>query len=311
MFKYPHGDLHGLNLDWLLEQWKKFQNSFTGSFTASTETLPIADDDATVNINYDMNTGIYDFHFGMPARIKPQSFLIGYQESADGTTIPTGTWLANPPAVAQGNYLWSKTQVIYNDGQYSTTYSCARMGTDGAGSPASPTDIPIMDSVANVGVSGNFARADHVHPSDTTKLNTNQLSNSTPVMDGTATAGTATTISRSDHKHPTDTSRASQSDMTSITGRVGACETDIGALQTRTADKVLFFQNCPATALTGTFATVTNAKITEDYVIAYIEFANPQYIHDYTWTTSTGSFTLSGTCDTGTTFDLVLIRKDN
>lgn len=175
MFKYPHGDLHGLNLDWLLEEWKKFQNGFTNAFTATTEMLPIGDDDATVNVTYDPNSEEYDFHFGIPSRIKPSGFLIGYQESTSGTVIPTGTWLANPPTVAQGNYLWTKTQVVYNDGQYSISYSCSRMGVDGAG--VAGTATPLMDGTGTVGTSTAFAREDHIHPSDTSKADTTDITN--------------------------------------------------------------------------------------------------------------------------------------
>lgn len=178
MFRFPYGNLHGLNLDWLIDQWKKFQNSFTGSFTASSETIAVTDP-PDVNVTYDQNTGIYDFHFGIPTQVKPSGFLIGYQEGTSGTTIPTGTWLANPPAVAQGNYLWTKTQVVYNDGQTSTTYAVSRMGVDGAGSPA--TIMPLMDGVGAVGTSLMFAREDHVHPSDTSKANTTDIPTKTAI----------------------------------------------------------------------------------------------------------------------------------
>ena len=203
MFKYPYGNLHGLNLDWFLEQWKKFQNSFTSAFTASytveTPTTP-----PSVNVTYDQDTGNYDFHFGLPEGVKPSGFEIGYQASASGTTIPTGPWLANPPAVPSGEYLWSRTRVIYNDSQFSQTYAVSRQGVDGAGSPATTT--PLMDGVADIGTSSAFARADHVHPSDTSKLDTSNfvLGDSAPKMDGVADAGTSTNVSRADHRHPSD-----------------------------------------------------------------------------------------------------------
>ncbi len=43
-------------------------------------------------------------------------------------------------------------------------------------------------------------------------------SSATPKMDGTAAVGTGTTWARADHVHPTDTSRASASDLSSHTG---------------------------------------------------------------------------------------------
>jgi hypothetical protein len=97
---------------------------------------------------------------------------------------------------------------------------------------------PVMNGTAAVGTSTRFARADHVHPSDTTKANlasptftgvplaptaavdTNttqiastafvlaQASATTPVVNGTAAIGTSTRFARADHVHPTDTSRA-------------------------------------------------------------------------------------------------------
>jgi hypothetical protein len=97
---------------------------------------------------------------------------------------------------------------------------------------------PIMDGTATIGTSLKFARADHVHPTDTSRaplasptftgvpaaptaaVDTNttqvattayvvgQASATAPVVDGTATVGVSTRFARADHVHPTDTSRA-------------------------------------------------------------------------------------------------------
>lgn len=56
---------------------------------------------------------------------------VTYQASTSGTTTPTGTWVANPPAVAKGQYLWTKTVVTYSDGNSTTAYSVAYQGTNG------------------------------------------------------------------------------------------------------------------------------------------------------------------------------------
>lgn len=104
-------------------------------------------------------------------------------------------------------------------------------------SQASSTN-PLMAGTAAIGTSVKFARADHVHPSDTTKANlasptftgtpaaptaavdTNttqlattafvlaQASSTTPLVNGTAAIGTSTRFARADHVHGTDTSRA-------------------------------------------------------------------------------------------------------
>ena len=97
---------------------------------------------------------------------------------------------------------------------------------------------PVVDGTAAVGTSLRYARADHVHPTDTSRAalasptftgtpaaptaaadtNTTQLattafvvgqaSSTSPVVDGTATVGTSLRYARADHVHPTDTSRA-------------------------------------------------------------------------------------------------------
>ena len=61
------------------------------------------------------------------------STSIAYQAWASGTEYPTGTWVDNPPSVAQGAYLWTRTLVNYSDGTTTTAYSVARMGVDGSG----------------------------------------------------------------------------------------------------------------------------------------------------------------------------------
>lgn len=57
---------------------------------------------------------------------------VTYQASTSGTTTPTGAWVANPPTVAKGQYLWTKTVVTYSDGNSTTAYSVAYQGTNGA-----------------------------------------------------------------------------------------------------------------------------------------------------------------------------------
>lgn len=309
MFKYPYGNLHGLNLDWFLNEWKKFQASFTSAFTASSTVEP-SSAPPTVNVVYDQDTGNYDFHFGLPANVKPSGFEIGYQASADGTTIPTGTWLGSPPAVLPGEYLWSRTRVIYNDGQYSQTYAVSRQGVDGAGSPA--TSTPLMDGVADVGTSSAFARGDHVHPSDTSRIAVADLSVADPLMDGTESAGTSTKVAREDHVHPVDTSRASVTDLNALDGVVSGLAGDVSDLETAIDNKVLYFTNVPIYASTGTIATITDADITANHVLVNIEIYNQENINaNIDWATASGSFTLTGDCSNATTANIVLASKNN
>lgn len=60
------------------------------------------------------------------------STTVEYQGSTSGTTVPTGTWSATIPTVAQGSYLWTKTTTNYTSGTPTVGYSVARMGVNGA-----------------------------------------------------------------------------------------------------------------------------------------------------------------------------------
>ena len=60
------------------------------------------------------------------------STSVKYQASTSGTTVPTGTWSATIPSVAQGSYLWTKTTTNYTSGTPTVGYSVARMGVNGA-----------------------------------------------------------------------------------------------------------------------------------------------------------------------------------
>jgi hypothetical protein len=102
--------------------------------------------------------------------------------------------------------------------------------------PAASSTAPAMDGAAAAGTGTTYARADHVHPTDTTRAAVTALpapSSSTPLMDGTAAAGTGAAYARSDHVHPVDVSRYAASNpsgfitaagapVQSVAGRTGA-----------------------------------------------------------------------------------------
>lgn len=124
-------------------------------------------------------------------------------------------------------------RVILSDGTTAGTFNVYN-GADGTGSPGSL--MPVMDGTGAVGTAIAYAREDHQHPSDTSKvdkvtgkgLSTNDFTNElkdkldgiasgadvspspatdAPIMDGIAAVGTSTLYARQDHVHPTDTSR--------------------------------------------------------------------------------------------------------
>lgn len=68
---------------------------------------------------------------GDPAEL--DSAVIEYQASASGTEIPSGTWSATVPVVAQGQYLWTRTTLTFNSGSPIVFYSVGRIGIDGTG----------------------------------------------------------------------------------------------------------------------------------------------------------------------------------
>lgn len=58
---------------------------------------------------------------------------VRYQEGSSPTTIPTGSWVASPPTVRPGYYLWQRQILTFGDGTTSTSYLVARQGVDGSG----------------------------------------------------------------------------------------------------------------------------------------------------------------------------------
>lgn len=116
---------------------------------------------------------------------------------------PTFTGTPKAPTAAAGT----------NTQQLATTEFVTR-AVGGVSVPAASTTAPLMDGTASYGSGTAYARANHVHPTDTSRAAASAIpaaSTTTPKMDGTAAAGTGTTWARGDHVHPTDTSRAAAS----------------------------------------------------------------------------------------------------
>lgn len=112
--------------------------------TSSTGTNPVVD---TYTITFaDNTTTTFQVTNGVKGDKGPRGYTgnpgadititstsVQYQEWTSGTSYPTGTWLDNPPSVAQGNFLWTRTIVNYSDGGQTVAYSVARNGVDGSG----------------------------------------------------------------------------------------------------------------------------------------------------------------------------------
>ena len=253
------------------------------------------------------------------------STTIGYQASESGTTAPSGTWSSTVPTVQQGQFLWTKVTVNWNDGNSAVWYAVSYVAIDGIGSPGSAT--PLADSgLGTVGTATAYSRQDHRHP-------VNVPNAGSPEMDGTASHGTADTYARSDHVHPSDTSRVPTSrkinnldlsaDRTLTAENIGydsslASHTaysvgkELSDLKGAINDKILYFTSQAVSATTGNILDISNAKITADYVLLECTFANPVNItKKLTWTTSAGHFILNGTCTSATTANITLGKKGN
>lgn len=106
---------------------------------------------------------------------------------------------------------------------------------------------------------------------------------------------------------------------TTVTGREAELASEIetlgetvDSLNEALSNKVLYLTSVACAATTGNFASVSNAAITADHVLAECVFANPAAITtDVTWTSAAGSLTLNGTCASATTSNIVLVKKDN
>lgn len=57
--------------------------------------------------------------------------VITYQESVSGTTPPTGEWGTVIPVVQEGNYLWTRVELVFAGGQSNTFYSVGKIGQKG------------------------------------------------------------------------------------------------------------------------------------------------------------------------------------
>lgn len=173
---FPYTNFHEMNLDWMLQELKKLVNewdSFGGTVSASAHTSA----DPEVSVEGDLKTGL-SFNFGL---VQGPRGLTGPQgpagpEGPQGAglqilgTYPTLSALqtAHPTGTAGDIYLvgsgGSYTLYVWNE----DTSSWADGGS--LTSPTPSNTAPVMDGTASAGSSSLYARGDHVHPKDSTKL---------------------------------------------------------------------------------------------------------------------------------------------
>ena len=118
--------------------------------------------------------GHYHIDLGIPQGVKGDTGsnaaitaqATAYQNSTSGTVIPDGTWLDTQPSTPQGQFLWVRRTITWNNGTETVLYSVSRMGIDGSGSVVSVNGVA-PDAQGDVALTG--ARIP-VSSTDATKL---------------------------------------------------------------------------------------------------------------------------------------------
>lgn len=215
---------------------------------------------------------------------------VTYQQSSSGTLAPGGTWSETIPTVTPGYFLWTRTQMTFNDGTTITAYSVSRYGIDGSGAVSTVNNV-------NPDANGNISL----------------VASDIPASDSASIQAHLTSI---------------ESDLTSVGNRTSALETakiPAGGATGKALIKnsstdydciwgdaggALYFTSVPISATTGDIATVSDAAISSDHVVAGVEFAKPS-VTNAEWTTGAGTLKINGTCSAATTADIVLVLKNN
>lgn len=184
----PYSNFHELNLDWLLEKVKALEEAVAG-ITGSAEPSdvpPVMDGTASAgsSANYSRGDHVHPTDTTRASQTYAQS-IEGKVDDLDHN--------------CDINF-----REIYEILNFSTA-------------------APLVDGVATPGSSQYPARADHVHPTDTSRASQSDFDtlkgrvdnmpaaqgpyDGTPEMDGVGAAGLSGLYSRGDHKHPSDTSK--------------------------------------------------------------------------------------------------------
>lgn len=93
-----------------------------------------------------------------------KSTSVTYVKSTSGTSAPNSGWDPNIPSVGQGEYLWTKTVVIYSDGKSTTSYSVSRNAVNGSkGADAITMSITSSAGIVFKNNSGSTVLTAHVY----------------------------------------------------------------------------------------------------------------------------------------------------
>lgn len=127
-----------------------------------------------------------------------------------------------------------------------------------------------------------------------------------PMIDGSGTSTTKAAAALLKLFTTGDITALTTSDKSSVVAA-------INELVTLLSKETLFFPSVAIAATNGTLATITDSKITSDHILVGFVASNNSAItsSNITCNTSTGSATISGTCISATTADIILLKKSN
>ena len=251
MFQLPWSNFHELNLDWIMSKIKELDDKIIGSSTPST-TPPEMDGVASPGFADSFSRGDHRHPTdtsrasasGLTQEISDRSdadlSLSGRIDTLDARVVPSDAYPLMDGTAESGSHV----QYSRRDHRHPTDTSRAAQTDLQAEINDRINDVhtlqgdinavdakinlssaaPLMDSSsASSGSSTQMARADHVHPTDTSRASATDVatlqarmdafagsanpSDTTPVMDGVGTAGSGGNYSRGDHQHPSDTSK--------------------------------------------------------------------------------------------------------
>lgn len=179
--KYPYTNFHEMNLDWILnelktlvDEWNKFEHTYTEvTVEAYNSTTPEAEVEKTP-------TGLH-FEFGLPQGEKGERGIRG-ERGEKGEKGDTGSGLeikdvyatvedleSAHPTGQQGDMYLVGTNNEYELYIWSTSDNTYVPGGQ-LSSPQPSNTLPLEDNEASVGSSLRYAKADHIHPKDSSKL---------------------------------------------------------------------------------------------------------------------------------------------
>lgn len=197
---FPYTEYHQLNLDWLISEMKKLVEAWEG-FNGHVDAEAYASINPEVTVTGDLQTGL-TFSFGLPrgtpgttgatgpAGVGVASATVTASGDfsitlTDGTVIPLGNIkgpagnnftiidVLSSPSDLPATGTAGDAYEVYNAGVYDiyvwsdSANDWVNVGTFSSPSPSSVS--PAMDGTASAGSSSDYARGDHVHPTDTSK----------------------------------------------------------------------------------------------------------------------------------------------